>query len=33
MHVYLPCSDTCGCTPQPAPGSAPLYERSELLTA
>ena len=21
MHSYLPCSDTCACTPQAAPGA------------
>ncbi len=20
MHSYLPCSDSCACTPEPAPG-------------
>lgn len=29
MHSYLPCSDTCSCTPQPAPG---LPARSTLAT-
>ena len=30
MHSYLPCSDTCSCTPQPAPG---LPARSAFATA
>jgi len=25
-HVYLACSDTCGCVPPPAPGSTPALE-------
>lgn len=23
-HSFLPCSDTCGCVPQPLPGTVPL---------
>jgi hypothetical protein len=25
-HIYLACSDTCGCVPPPAPGSTPSLE-------
>lgn len=33
MHVYLPCSDTCDCTPAAAPGQAAGRAKRDLTPA